>query len=133
MKFHSVYLYQDAAAWLYALLLERDDSININHKSATILDHIKFFNSLPYRSWDIIEVEGVVVGAIYLTRSNEIGIFIFKEHQGKGYGPSAIKMMVARHPGERLLANINPANDRSIAMFAGIGFELSQQTYAIQA
>jgi hypothetical protein len=54
-------------------------------------------------------------------------IFIFKHSQGRGFGPVAVEMMMARHPG-RILANISPGNDRSRAMFEKIGFTLIQHT-----
>ena len=37
--------------------------------------------------------------------------------------------MINKYP--RLLANINPLNERSIKMFESLGFKLIQLTYAI--
>jgi GNAT superfamily N-acetyltransferase len=98
-------------------------------------EHLQFVYGRPYREWFLIydewgNVEMGPIGAIYLSKQNEIGIFIAKEYQGKGHGKTAICLLMNRHPGERFFANINPHNSRSIDMFESLGFELKQLTYA---
>jgi RimJ/RimL family protein N-acetyltransferase len=131
-------------ALLYNLLLERDVSINISHDGqSTMQQHRKFVASHPFRAWYLIEGSGrgnpAVVGAIYITQHNEIGIGIFKEYQRQGWGGSAIRAVMEKHkplpalPGVRAgcwLANINPQNEHSIKMFTRLGAELRQLTYA---
>lgn len=129
MRLIPVQEYADAATYLYALLLERDPAANISHKAMpTVEQHLAFVRSNPYADWCLIlnDIEQVI-GATYLTDLGEIGIFIFKHSQGRGFGPVAVEMMMARHPG-RILANISPGNDRSRAMFEKIGFTLIQHT-----
>ena len=122
--------------FLYDLLKERDEITNISHcKMPSFDEHLQFVYGRPYREWFLIydewgNVEMGPIGAIYLSKRNEIGIFIAKEYQGKGHGKTAICLLMNRHPGERFLANINPHNSRSIDMFESLGFELKQLTYA---
>ena len=60
------------------------------------------------------------------------GVFVLRTHQGAGYGPQAVRLVMARHRGvKRFLANINPANQRSIAVFADLGFRHIQNTYEL--
>lgn len=132
MKLRSVYRTPDAATYLYALLTEREPTQNISHRGMpTVTQHLAFVRSNPYKEWHLIEAGREIVGAVYLTRAAEIGIFIFKAHQGRGYGKRAVQLLRQRHPGERLLANVNPANKRSRRMFEKIGGTLLQVTYAL--
>jgi RimJ/RimL family protein N-acetyltransferase len=132
-----------ATKFLYELLKERDEKVNISHrKMPTFDEHASFVDSQPYREWFIIFNEATEhkhpgyallnkkpIGAIYLSKQNEIGVSILKAHQGNGYGPMTICLLMNRHPGETFLANINPHNSRSITMFEGLGFEMLQVTY----
>jgi RimJ/RimL family protein N-acetyltransferase len=132
-----------ATKFLYELLKEREPHQNISHRDMpTFENHIRFIDSVPYREWLLIfpvpepRFEGQTlfltedpVGAIYLSKQNEIGVSILKAHQGHGYGPLAICMLINRHPGEQFLANINPDNSRSITLFEGLGFKMLQVTY----
>jgi RimJ/RimL family protein N-acetyltransferase len=125
-----------ATKFLYELLKEREPHQNISHREMpSYEEHVRFVDSQPYREWFVIfnehEPNGMLpIGAIYLSKQNEIGIFIAKEYQGKGHGKTAICLLMNRHPGERFLANINPLNERSIDVFLDLGFELKQLTYA---
>lgn len=128
--------------FLYDLLQEREDHVSISHKTMPSWDdHVNFVCSMPYRYWWIIfgeipPIDGMRqvprnVGAAYLSKQNEIGIFIKKEYQGKGYGKEAIKRIVEMFPGQRLLANISPANERSHKLFQELGFSPIQTTYEL--
>src|SRR5580700_4473515 len=111
-----------ATHFLYELLKEREPHQNISHREMpSFEEHTHFVDSHPYREWFIIfyewrNVEMGPIGAIYLSKQNEIGIFIAKEYQGKGHGKTAICLLMNRYPGERFLANIAPGNSRSLAM-----------------
>ncbi len=73
----NVYDFAGSTEFLYEMLGERDESINISHKKMpTFAEHRKFVNSNPYREWDIISTDVMVpVGYICLTKNNEIGVF----------------------------------------------------------
>ena len=128
IKLSSVYEWPDRHLLLHRLLCERDEGVSISHKAEPEWDvHVGFVDSKPYRDWSFIDNEPK--GAVYLSKQNEIGIFLFKEFQGLGYGPKAIRAMMDRHGPRRYLANINPANERSIEMFGKLGFSLCQYTF----
>ena len=120
----------DAPGLLYQLLQERVPDTNISHREMPTWDaHIHFIQSRPYKAWYVIQGDGNPVGSIYLSKMNEIGVFILIKHQGQGFGTQAIQMLMERHPEERFLANINPNNSRSIQFFKSLGFRHIQNTY----
>lgn len=113
---------------LYSLLSERTPEQSISHKEMPSFDrHMAFVESEPYKAWYLITVEGVAVGATYLTRQNEISIAILKAHRGKGYAKEAIQELMKLHDGP-FLANINPSNWPSRCLFRGLGFNYIQVT-----
>ncbi|AJW71791.1 GNAT family N-acetyltransferase [Nitrosopumilus adriaticus] len=119
--------------FLYDLLKERDPKANISHKKMpTFAQHEKFVNSRPYSKWYVISDSGKNVGSIYLTKENEIGIFIKKNTQNKGIGVSAITKMMEKNPRSRYLANVNPKNKKSIQFFKKNGFKLLQYTFELE-
>jgi RimJ/RimL family protein N-acetyltransferase len=117
--------HQTFMKYLYELAKERNDpSINISFKAPTWEDHVKFVESHPYQAWFIVfdRDEGTYAGAIYLTKANEIGIFVRKDWQRKGIGLWAIEELMRRQGPRRYLANINPANTPGIKVFHRAGF-----------
>lgn len=115
---------------LHLLLAEREPHQSISHRRMpTWGEHVAFVESRPYTAWYVAEVDGAPVGAVYLTRNDEIGVSIFAEHRGRGLGRQAVEALRARHPRPRYLANINPANHQSIAFFERMGFRHIQNTY----
>jgi RimJ/RimL family protein N-acetyltransferase len=118
---------------LYKLLEEREPSMNISHRAMpTWPEHCKFIAGQPYSAWYLIKSEGAYIGAVYLTRSNEIGVGILVRWRGLGFGPRAVRALMRKHGRRRYLANINPLNKQSIEMFQHMGFLLIQQTYALE-
>jgi len=118
--------------FLYNLLKERKPITYISHKKIpTYNEHIQFVSSKPYSKWYIIEYQGKKSGTIYLTKTNEIGIFIKKSFQGKHIGQQALDLLIVKHPKSRYLANISPKNKNSIKFFKKIGFKLIQYTFEL--
>jgi len=95
-------------------------------------DHCDFIKSDPYDSWYIIEGlslgSRIDVGAIYLTRDNEIGVGVLRKYWGKGYGRSAIKEIMQTCQRDRYYANVSPLNMGSQKLFKKMGFEILQYT-----
>lgn len=121
---------QLAAQFLYNLLKDRPEGVSISHRAMPTFDeHCAFMFSHPYEAWYLVENEAGYVGAVYLSRQNEIGIHIRPEYQGYGVGPAAVQALMMRHGDRDYLANINPKNRRSIAMFYRLGFTHIQNTY----
>jgi RimJ/RimL family protein N-acetyltransferase len=121
----------DAARVLYDLLAEREAHQSISHKGLpTWEQHIAFLKSKPYAAHYLIEENCGIVGATYLTRQDEIGIFIFKKYQRKGFAREAVLDLMRRHPRKRYLWNANPNNAASIALSESLGFTHLQSTYS---
>ncbi len=117
---------------LYRLLEERKPSESISHRSMPSYEqHCRFVDSNPYLGWYLVHADGEVVGATYITKERELGIGIFIAHRGKGYAKAALKIVMNKHPG-RFLANINPANEKSINLFSKLGFSRIQSTYELR-
>ena len=118
--------------FLFDLLKERDPSTNISHKKMPTHDeHVKFVRSKPYSKWYIIFKSKQKVGSIYLSKNNEIGIFLSKKFQGKNIGDFALNDLIKKNPGERFLANVNPKNKKSIQFFKNNKFKLIQYTFEL--
>ena len=116
---------------LYRLLGERTPEESISHRHMpSLTEHIEFVRSQPYEAWYLIMVGIGAVGSIYLSKQREIGVFIFRVHQRKGYGRAAVLELMRLHPG-RFLANVNPANDASHGLWQGLGGRLIQVTYQL--
>jgi len=131
-KFLPVAMLPDSIDFLYELLEEREPKQNISHeKMPTYEDHEAFVKSEPYKSWHIIEDNGVYVGAVYFTHRREIGVFIKKDYIGCGYGKDALAFTEVTH-GRPILANISFRNARSMVFFQKSGFEPLQMTWRLK-
>jgi len=119
--------------FLFNLLKERNPRTNISHKKIpTYSEHIKFVKSKPYSKWYIIENSKTKVGSIYLSKSDEVGIFLKKTYQRKGFANDALKLLIEKNSRARYLANVNPKNDRSNKFFKKNGFKLIQYTFELE-
>lgn len=130
-----VYSNRLAPAYLYELLRNRLDEpeTNISHRALpSYEEHLVFFRSRPYEHWYLVYAASACVGACYLTKAGEIGIYLVRAARGQGSGAAALRELMARHPRERFLANLNPGNAASAALFQKLGFKLIQHTYEAQ-
>jgi len=133
IKLTDVYLfnYSDMLL-LYGCLSERPKVANISHdgKLPKFGDHVAFVESKPYREWYIIKVmvDGTWMscGNVYITKNNEIGIFILKYYQRRGIALSVVKRIST---GKEVFANIAPKNYPSQKLFKKLGFVHIQNTY----
>ncbi len=116
--------------FLYCLLKERNQIANISHrKMPSYKEHISFIESKLYSKWHIIFQNNKKVGSIYLSKQDEIGLFLKNNVQGKGIGITALKILIENNPRSRYLANIAPKNIKSINFFKKNKFSLIQHTY----
>ena len=121
------------AQFLYGLLKERESNVNISHKKMpTYVQHIKFIESRPYSKWYIIRLGNQKIGSAYLSKQDEIGIFITKNMHAKKIGTIALNILIKKNRRKRYLANINPKNKKSISFFKKNGFELIQHTFELE-
>lgn len=111
---------------LFDLLAERKPWQNISHnKMPTWEDHVKFVDSKPYRDWYIIQKldDYTFCGAVYLTKNDEIGIFLFERYQHWGLGDKVLETLYSLYPKVKyFLANVSPNNSASLAFFTNHGF-----------
>jgi len=115
--------------FLYDLLAERDETTNISHISMPGRPtHVDFVLGRPYKDWWLLVDDGVRVGAMYLSKANEVGLFLLRRYRGKGRGPRAVVRLQQRSNAP-LFANINPRNYPSIGMFEMLNFTHIQNTY----
>ncbi len=98
----------------------------------TSKEHTNFVLSKPYSKWYIIYYGKNKVGSIYLSKENEVGIFIKKAFFMKEIGTNVLRLLMELNPKERFLANINPKNKKSIEFFKKNGFKLLQHTYELR-
>lgn len=132
MRLVDAYRNSQAPLYLYALLVERPAAANINHRQLpTAAQHLAFYKRRPYLAWYLVMKGKTALGSVYLTHDNEIGVFIFREHQGKGYGSRAVRMLKRRYGRRRYLANIAPGNRASISLFSKLGARHVQNTYEL--
>ncbi len=118
--------------FLYNQLKERDPKINISHKRMpSYSEHTRFVLSKPYSKWYIIYYKNRKVGNVYLSKMNEIGIFILKTIKVKGLGSLVLEQVLKKNPKTRYLANVSPKNIKSAEFFKKNGFKLIQHTYEL--
>ena len=118
--------------FLFELLKQRDHHTNISHKKMpTFAEHQKFVKSKPYSKWYIILRLKERIGSIYLSKNDEIGIFIPKDFQGTNIGKTALAEIIKRNPRKHYLANVNPKNKKSIKFFKNNKFKLIQYTFEL--
>jgi len=116
--------------FLFDLLKERNSRVNISHKKMpTYNQHTKFIKSKPYSKWYIILKSKQKIGSIYLSKNDEIGIFLSKKFQGKNVGNFALNELMKKNSRKRFLANVSPKNKKSMGFFKKNGFKLIQYTF----
>jgi len=119
--------------FLYELLKEREPSTNISHrKLPTFSEHVNFVLSKPYSKWYIIYYGKSKSGSIYLSKQNEVGIFIKKLFVRKEIATNALNLLMKLNHRERFLANINPKNKKSVKFFKKNKFKILQHTYELR-
>jgi RimJ/RimL family protein N-acetyltransferase len=132
------------AKFLFDLLKERDSRANISHKKMpTYSSHVRFIESKPYKKWYIVyfveflsksklpKYNKTKVGSVYLSKNDEIGIFVLKKFQGKNIGKFALQELIKRNPKKRYLANVSPNNKNSMKFFQNNNFKLIQYTFQL--
>ena len=88
--------------------------------------------------WYLLDSGGQYVGALEVTKLNEIGIAIFERFQRRGCARRALELFMATHtplPGiparrnGRWLANVACENHGSKQFFRAMGFKPLQETF----
>ena len=125
------------SALLWHLLKERPPYANITHgKAPSMNEHLNFIKSEPYHAWYIIEGEVIAgmkdIGAIHLTKDDEIGIAILRKFWRQGGARASIKELMKLQPRKKYLANIAPTNMHSQRLFKQMKFKTLQYTLVLE-
>lgn len=141
MRLVSVYETPGAEHFLWDLLVDRPEVANISHKQMpSWQQHAAFIASNPYAFWYLIELPIEItevgytyrhIGAIYLTRKDEIGLGIMEHWQHQGHGAAAVQHLKALHPRPRYFAHVAPANLQGQQFWLKQGFKPLQVTYEL--
>ena len=116
--------------FLYDLLKNKDSNANISHKKMPSYDeHVEFVMSKPYTNWYIIEYDKKNVGAIYLSKQDEIGISVNNDYEYDQIVKPALKLLMKLNQRKRYLANTSPKDVRSQEFLLKNGFTGLEYVY----
>ncbi len=133
----------EGTLFLFRMIKQRmeEPNVNISATMPTWEEHLQFIASHPYRAWYLIEWDNATfAGYVSATKRNEIGVVLLREYRGMGIGTKAVEaiMRMLRPlpsiPSERRgtwLANVNPENKASRALFDRLGGKVIQVTYEL--
>ena len=120
-------------SFLYELLKNKDPNSNISHKKMPSYDeHVKFVMSEPYTIWYIIEYDKKNVGAIYLSKLDEIGISINNDFEYDQIAKIALRLLMELNPRKRYLVNVSPKDVRSQEFLLKNGFTGLEYVYEMK-
>lgn len=120
--------------FLFILLNNRDPKNNISHnKMPSFKQHKKFVLSKPYLKWYVIFYNFEKIGTIYLSKQNEIGIHFVNKPIKSFVFIQSIKLLIQKTHKKKYFINISPSNLKYRSLFKKYGFNLIQQTYAIES
>lgn len=140
MRLVSVYDDPAGEPVLWRLLVERereDDPFmpRALRRLPTRAAHRKIVRSRPLHRWFLIRKARAWLGAILITKANEIGIVLFQRYRSMGFGEQALALLLQQEkpiPGVKgglFRASIHPQNFRSIKLFSRFGFEHKLNVY----
>lgn len=77
----------------------------------------------------VVEYGGVLIGKAGFWRQPEIGYIFHPDHWGKGFGKEVLHVLIQRafehHNWPKIVAEIDPRNDRSRRLLSSLGFKLT--------
>ena len=119
--------------FLYDLLKNKDPNANISHKKMPSYDeHVKFVMSKPYTNWYIIEYDKKNVGAIYLSKQDEIGISVSNDYEYDQIVKPALKLLMKLNERKRYLANTSPKDVSAQEFLLKNGFTGLEYVYEMK-
>lgn len=111
--------------FLYNLLEQRREYQNISHKKMpTYSNHVKLIRSEPHKHWFIVQnSNNRLIGSVYVSKQDEIGIFLKEEYTHQGYGTKILNEIFEYCKDiKEFKANIAPFNSASLCFFVNRGF-----------
>ena len=114
---------------------ERKQFENISHKKLpSYNNHVKFIKSKPYAKWLLIECREKILGSVYLSKNNEIAIWIkkdIKDYKMK-IRKKILEEVITKFTRKKYLTNINPRNKKIINFYKKNGFKLIHSTFQLE-
>jgi asparagine synthase (glutamine-hydrolysing) len=111
--------------FLYELLQNKNKFQNISHKKIPTYDeHVKFIMQEPYTNWYIITSVFGKIGAVYLSKNNEIGLNISKKYDSYFIKKEVFQQIMEKNPREKFFVNINPKNNQMREFLEKFNFSL---------
>ena len=114
---------------------ERKQFENISHKKLpSYNNHVKFIKSKPYAKWLLIECREKILGSVYLSKNNEIAIWIkkdIKDYKMK-IRKKILEEITTKFTRKKYLTNINPRNKKIINFYKKNGFKLIHSTFKLE-
>lgn len=147
--------HHNAVDILYGQLANRPPYANISHDTMPSKNEHESFveryvgsrkrstSDDAYRFWYIIELviqlnydtaSRTPVGNVYLTRRDEVGLFLLPAYTGRGYGEAILdhlEDLADLNHVPKLYANIAPSNDGSKRFFERRRYSVVQETLAL--
>ena len=124
--------------FLYELLKKKE--FNISHeKLPSFEEHKTFVENNPYRKWYFLLRQKQIMGSIYITNENIIGINIPKAQTDEYF--NSIKLILNKmNPlkpiksvrSKNFCINVNPNNNGLIKALKMLDMELIEQTYRVK-
>ena len=111
--------------FLYELLQNKKNIQNISHnKMPTYEEHVKFILQEPYTNWYIITSVFGKIGAVYLSKNNEIGINIFEKYDSYLIKEAVFQQVIEKNSSKTFSVNINPKNHQMKDFLEKFNFRL---------
>ena len=114
---------------LYELLKVRKFSIS-HQKLPSFEEHEEFVKSHPYRQWWLVLENSKLIGSVYLTDDNAIGINLIEEDQRIYFGNKPLPPIPSVRP-KFFYVNVAPENLILKETLAKLGAKHTQCSYRI--
>jgi len=128
----------DDSDFLYELYLKRNPkdiltSIKYDEQEDFVKNYLDKANFHPFRSWQIIEIDGKKAGSLTLNKkNNEIGYWLLSEFQNKGFGTKAIQQFMKINKKSYYTIRSHIDNKRSQHIAEKLKFTLSHYEYRLE-
>ena len=90
----------------------------------TYEEHVKFILQEPYTNWYIITSVFGKIGAVYLSKNNEIGINIFEKYDSYLIKEAFFQQVIEKNSSKTFSVNINPKNHQMKDFLEKFNFRL---------
>jgi len=86
-----------------------------------------------YKRYIITNDSNEDLGFVVITKDDEIGYFVSVEHQKKGIGQEAVRLLIEANPRQKYFATIHNDNEASIKLVKNLGFKSKGSIYEMNS